>query len=151
MKSHSAANGPLPQGIIEVCLCHHARKTARAVTRMFDEALAPSGLNANQFNILIAISATQDASAGRVARKLAMDRTTLSRNLKPLRRADLIITGGGSGRRPDALLLTETGEATLEKAIIHWQQAQTRMSKALGTGHAGQLLTLMANAAEVAK
>lgn len=86
-----------------------------------------------------------DASAGRVARKLGMDRTTLSRNLKPLRRADFIETGGGAGRKPDAIILTAHGRRTLENALIHWQQAQSRVSKHLGSAASGQLLTLLSN------
>ena len=135
-----------PQGIIEVCLCHHLRRAARVATRLFDEALAPSGINSSQFNVLVAISSLPVASAGRVAKKLGMDRTTLSRNLKPLRRADLIETGGGAGRKPDVVILTAQGRRTLEDAMIHWQQAQTRLSKHLGNAASGQLLTLLSNA-----
>ena len=135
-----------PQGIIEVCLCHHLRRAARVATRLFDEALAPSGINASQFNLLIAISSLPEASTGRVATKLGMDRTTLSRNLKPLRRADLIETVGGAGRKPDAIRLTVHGQRTLENAMVHWQQAQMRLSKQLGSAGSGQLLTLLSNA-----
>ncbi len=136
-----------PQGVIEVCLCHHLRRAARVATRLFDEALAPSGINASQFNVLIAIASLPEASAARIADKLGMDRTTLSRNLKPLRRADLIETGGGAGRRPDVVLLTATGRRVLEDAMIHWQQAQSRLSKHLGSANSGQLLTLLSSAA----
>lgn len=136
-----------PQGIIEVCLCHHLRRAARVATRLFDDALVPSGINANQFNVLIAVASFREASAARIADKLGMDRTTLSRNLKPLRRAGLIESGGGSGRRPDVVMLTETGRRKLEDAMIHWQQAQSRLSKHLGNAPAGQLLSLLSNVA----
>ena len=136
-----------PQGIIEVCLCHHLRRAARVATRLFDEVLAPSGINSSQFNVLIAIASLPEASAARVAAKLGTDRTTLSRNLKPLRRANLIETGGGAGRRPDMVILTTTGRQTLENAMVHWKQAQTRLSKHLGGANSGHLLTLLSSTA----
>jgi DNA-binding MarR family transcriptional regulator len=138
----------LPRGVIEVCLCHHLRRAARVVTRLFDEALVPSGINANQFNVLVAIASLPEASAARIARKLGMDRTTLSRNLKPLRRVGLIETGGGAGRRPDTVILTAAGERALEDAIIHWQTAQSRLSTQLGSANAGHLLTLLTRTAD---
>ncbi len=116
-------------------------------SRLFDDALASSGINANQFNILVAISSLREASAARIADKLGMDRTTLSRNLKPLRRAGLIDTGGGAGRRPDAVVLMEPGRRTLEDATSYWQQAQSRLSKHLGSAGSGQLLNQLSNLA----
>ena len=129
-----------PQAIIEVCLCHHARRTARAISRVFDEALAPSGIKSNQFNILIAIAARDVTSAGVVAKLLAMDRTTLSRNLKPLRAAGYISSEGGAGRRPDALVLTEAGQAALNMATSLWRRAQTALTQRLGASQSSVLL-----------
>lgn len=132
-----------PQAIIEVCLCHHARRTARAISRVFDEALAPSGLKSSQFNILIAIAARDVTSAGVVAKLLAMDRTTLSRNLKPLRAAGYITSEGGAGRRPDALVLTGAGEAVLNSATSLWRNAQTSLTQRLGASQSSLLLQVL--------
>lgn len=129
-----------PQAVLEVCFCHHVRRTARAVTRIFDEALQPTGLKAGQFNILAAISARESSSVGELVGLLAMDRTTLSRNLKPLREAGYLNAQGGAGRRPDALTLTTAGHALLSQAMIHWQEAQGGLSQRLGANQASMLL-----------
>ena len=135
------SEAPLPpQAIIEVCFCHHARRTARAISRVFDEALAPAGIKSNQFNILVAIAAGDVTSVGTVAKMLAMDRTTLSRNLKPLREAGYISSEGGAGRRPDALTLTETGQAVLNRAVSYWRGAQRVLTERLGASQSSLLL-----------
>lgn len=128
------------QAILEVCLCHHARRTARAITRIFDDALASTGLKANQFNMMVAIGARDGASTAEIGRLLALDRTTLSRNLKPLREQGYLTSGGGGGRRPDVVELTPAGRRQLREATPLWQQAQSVLTQRLGTGHSALLL-----------
>ncbi len=146
----SLAQTIAPQAIVEVCFCHHVRKTARAITRIFDEALLPSGLKASQFNILAAVAARDLTSANEISRLLAMDRTTLSRNLKPLRKAGYLTTHGGAGRRPDVLALTVAGRTALTKATELWRQAQSLLTERLGAGQAGQLLQMLEAGAKAA-
>ncbi len=138
------------QAIVEVCLCHHARRSARAITRLFDEALLPTGLQASQFNILAAVAARDLTSAAEVSKILLVDRTTLSRNLKPLRDAGYITTEGGAGRRPDVLALTSAGRVIFSKAAALWRQAQGDLTQRLGPGQAGLLLQTLDKAATVA-
>ena len=131
---------------MEVCLCHHARRAARAVTRVFDEALQPFGLKAGQFSILAAIAARDPTSAGEIAGLLAMDRTTLSRNLKPLKKSGYVAADGGSGRRPDRLVLTHEGAALLTRATAGWRAAQSQLSERLGSSQASILLQALESA-----
>ena len=147
--SHVKAAVPA-QAIIEVCLCHHARRTARAVSRLFDEALAPTGLKSGQFNILCAVAARDVTTAGEVATLLAMDRTTLSRNLKPLRAAGYVNREGGAGRRPDALALTHAGRVVLDQGVILWRAAQSCLTVRLGAGQSSLLLHSLETAAKAA-
>ncbi len=139
-----------PGALIEVCLCHHTRRAARAVTRVFDEALLPTGLKASQFNILAVIAARDPTSAGEVARLLAMDRTTLSRNLKPLKEEGYVTAGGGSGRRPDTLTLTREGSAILARASLLWRTAQGEMTQRLGSNQSSILLQALEAATRAA-
>lgn len=138
-----------PQALVEVCFCHHARRTARAITRVFDEALQPVGLKASQFNILAMIAAHEGASTAEISRLLALDRTTLSRNLKPLQSAGYLTAQGGAGRRPDTLELTAAGRILFGQAAARWQTAQSGMTQKLGTGQAGLLLQTLENAVRV--
>jgi DNA-binding MarR family transcriptional regulator len=139
-----------PQALIEVCLCHHSRRAARAVTRIFDDALLPAGLQASQFNILAVIAARDPTSAGTVADLLAMDRTTLSRNLKPLKEMGYITAEGGAGRRPDILALTREGSAAFSRASVLWRTAQSQMTQRLGSNQASILLQALEAATRAA-
>ncbi|MHB1205891.1 MAG: MarR family winged helix-turn-helix transcriptional regulator [Rhodospirillaceae bacterium] len=129
-----------PGAVAEVCFCLHLRRAARGVSRVYDQALQPSGIKASQFNVLVAISSTDPATVPKVAKALAMDRTTLLRNLRPLAAAGFLQVAAGSGRRPDEISLTVSGRNTLTLAIRAWQTAQRQITQQLGGSHAAQLL-----------
>src|SRR6478736_500025 len=74
----------------DTCLCLHLQRAARAVARRFDAALRPLGLTNGQFSLLMSLNRPEPASLGSVAALLAMDRTTLTANLKPLERRGLV-------------------------------------------------------------
>jgi DNA-binding MarR family transcriptional regulator len=116
------------------------------VTRIFDAALQPVGLKASQFNILAMVAAHDGASTAEISRLLALDRTTLSRNLKPLQSAGYLTAQGGAGRRPDTLALTVAGRAMFDQAAVHWQTAQSSITQRLGAGQAGLLLQTLESA-----
>ena len=77
----------------DTCLCLHAQRAARALARRFDLALKPTGLTSGQFSLLMSLNRPEPPKLGSVAALLAMDRTTLTANLKPLERRDLIEVG----------------------------------------------------------
>src|ERR1700754_472243 len=74
------------------CLCLAAQRAARALARRFDEALRPVGLTNGQFSLLMSLNRPEPPSMAPVASLLAMDRTTLTANLKPLERRGLVET-----------------------------------------------------------
>src|SRR3546814_5126925 len=74
------------------CLCLAAQRAARALARRFDQALRPAGLTSGQFSLLMSLNRPKPPSIGSVAALLAMDRTTLTANLKPLERRGLVET-----------------------------------------------------------
>src|SRR3954471_12272265 len=91
----------------DTCLCLHAQRAARAVARRFDEALRPLGLTNGQFSLLMSLNRPEPATIGAVASLLAMDRTTLTANLKPLTRRGLVeVRIDGTDRRSRRLILT---------------------------------------------
>lgn len=132
-----------PKAVLEVCLCHHIRRGARSLTRVYDAALAPSGLTAGQFIILTAIAALQPMPVPVLREILAMDRTSLGRTLKPLQASELITISPGAGRRAGQLRLTEEGAAVVRDAGPLWRAAQTTAAERIGAGRAGQLLTVL--------
>src|SRR6185437_10701621 len=74
----------------DTCLCLHLQRAARVVARHFDDALRPLGLTNGQFSLLMSLNRPQAASIGSVSAVLAMDRTTVTANLKPLERRGLV-------------------------------------------------------------
>jgi hypothetical protein len=67
-----------------VCACFNFRKASRAVTQHFDEQLQPTGLRSTQLVILLAVAVYESSGMAELARALVMDRSTLTRNLRPL-------------------------------------------------------------------
>jgi len=76
--------------IRDCCLCLHVQRTARALARRFDEALRPIGLTNGQFSLMVSLNRPEPPGMKAVASLLAMDRTTLTAALKPLRRRGLV-------------------------------------------------------------
>jgi DNA-binding MarR family transcriptional regulator len=117
--------------VSERCVCLHTRMAARAVTRAYDAALAPLGLEATQFTLLAAIAANPSHSVTAMADRLALERTSLSRNLALLQRKGLIGTGPGRGRSV-AYSVTPEGETLLAAAMPLWRKVQTSLEGDIG-------------------
>ena len=114
------------------CACFNSRKAARAITKFYDDMLAPSGLKATQLTMLGAISILGTAQMSELASLVALDKTTLTRNLKLLQSDGLIAIAAGLDRRARVVRLTRTGTDTLERALPFWREAQQRMVEHLG-------------------
>ncbi|WP_028219610.1 MarR family winged helix-turn-helix transcriptional regulator [Paraburkholderia oxyphila] len=124
------------------CNCASLRGATRAVSLAYDEALRPSGLRVTQFSILAKVASAQEVSMGELADQIAMDRTTLARNLKPLERDKLIQVVVGEDRRERIVSVTATGRKTLERAIPLWRAVQTRFEEKVGKREAKRILEL---------
>jgi DNA-binding MarR family transcriptional regulator len=118
--------------VARACACANLRRAARAVTQVFDEALGPSGLRATQFTLLVTSRLMGESTINELAERMAMDRTTLSRNLKPLVRSGLLEVRPGEDGRTRLVRLTPAGEHALEEAYPLWQQAQQETVGILG-------------------
>ena len=118
--------------IIENCACHKVRTAARAVTRTYDEALRPVGLRATQLAVLVAVAMDKAISINALAELMGMDRTTLTRNLRPLEKEGLVTRGNEGWRRSRALEVTKKGRSRLRQALPLWSGAQQALRKKLG-------------------
>ena len=114
------------------CAALRTRMAARKVTRAYDEALRPLGLKVTQFSLLIAIRKGAPESISQLAEILALERTTLTRNLRVLEKEGLVEIGPEGYRRARALGLTTAGEAKLKEALPLWRAAQDRFVKRIG-------------------
>jgi len=127
--------------LLRECACATLRETSRTLTRMYDEALKPSGLLATQYIVLVAIQKDQPATIGQLAETLVMDRTTLTRNLKPLEKSGLIVSGTGEDQRTHVVSLTLKGKTAMEKAFPLWRKVQGHVATTLGPKRLAHLLS----------
>ncbi|CAN7624812.1 MarR family transcriptional regulator [Bosea sp. LjRoot90] len=105
------------------CLCLHVQRAARALARLFDEALRPVDLTNQQFSLLMSLNRPEPPPIGPVANLLGMDRTTLTAALKPLERRGLVVVAAGEkDRRSRLLAITPDGIALLARALPIWQR-----------------------------
>jgi DNA-binding MarR family transcriptional regulator len=122
------------------CACFKVRKAARAITKLYEEVLRPSGLRATQFSLLMATRVMGPVTVGKLAQVMVMDRTTLTRNLRILEKHGLISIKPGEDRREREVNLTAEGMEILTKAIPLWEEAQERVRKELGEERLQNLL-----------
>jgi DNA-binding MarR family transcriptional regulator len=115
-----------------VCACLHLRRATRAVTRLYDLVLAPTGLKATQFIALMEIGHAEEIPQYQLAQEYSVAVATLSRRLAALRRKGLITVRLGP-RQDRIYSLTEEGRKKLEASCPYWERAQTRLKTVLGT------------------
>ena len=117
---------PLP------CICGTLRRTARALTQLYEQALRPLGLRATQLTILQALSRCGEVHQGRLGEMLAMDSTSLTRTLGIMRRQGWIAERRGDDRRERWLRLAKAGDEQLRRALPAWEKVQLRLRRQLG-------------------
>ena len=134
------------------CICFNIRKSARAITQLYEEALRPTGLRATQFTLLVATRVMGTATISGLAKGLVMDRTTLTRNMKPLEKQGFIrIMPGKEDRREREVTLTLAGQEILSEALPLWKSVQQSVVKLLGQNRATRLLKDLAVSIDVAQ
>lgn len=114
------------------CICVNLRRATRTVTDLYDRVMAPAGLRVTQYALLRAVARLGEPSITDLAEQLALDRTTLSRNLRPLERRGLVKIRPGRDRRRRTAALTADGRAAIERAAPLWRQAQSEVAEHLG-------------------
>ena len=114
------------------CTCFRVRGAARRVTQIYGRHLAPTGLKISQFSLLGFVTAEGPVSIGRLSDLLTTDRTTLTRNLRPLLAAGLIERATSGDKRRHELVATAIGRALLKRALPLWAAAEHEVRAAMG-------------------
>ncbi|EJT06670.1 MarR family winged helix-turn-helix transcriptional regulator [Rhizobium sp. CCGE 510] len=124
----------------DTCLCLHVQRAARALARLFDDALRPAGLTNGQFSLMMSLNRPEPPPMGPVAALLAMDQTTLTAALKPLQRKGWVsVMENPKDRRGRLLVLTSEGKAVLAKALPIWKSTHATLDSTLPEGGPARL------------
>lgn len=133
------------------CVCAEVRKAARALTKIYDKHLAPTGLRVTQFSLLMAIRMGGSITMTRLSRVAIIDRTTLVRNLAILEKQGLISTSPGEGKRENSITLTDEGGRKCEEAIPLWEEAQEQVVGFLGPENVNSLMASISGIKSLAR
>ena len=123
-----------------ICVCATARMAARSLTRIYDRALEPAGIRTTQFSVLARLLEEGPLALTHLAGRLAMDRTTLARDLRPLERRGLVAISVGADRRVRMAELTPAGRRLVDEVRPLWKQVQRDVRAQLGPDHVARLM-----------
>jgi len=116
------------------CLCANVRKTDRALSRNYDQALRSTGLTASQFAVLSFLSAVGPTRISDLARAMGMDQTTMTRNIGLLQEGGWVGRSTAKDRRTRVVSMTDHGRKTHSEATVLWTALQSELTAALGPG-----------------
>lgn len=122
------------------CACGTLRRASRLTTQIYDKFLQPSGLKITQFIMLMSVKILGPITITKLAKKLLMDRTTCTRNLKSLQEKNLIIFEQSEDKRMKKIVLTDQGNEIIEQAIPLWEKAQNFLLNKVGENQMASLV-----------
>ena len=117
------------------CASLNFRRTARAITQLYDRELLRAGIRSTQFTMLVAIAKIQPTPIHTLSSILVIDPTTLTRSLRLLEKEGLIVVSKRSSKRQRLVRLTPQGERALAKTLPLWRQIQRRFVDAVGSDY----------------
>jgi len=133
--------------LVTLCVCSNLRRASRAVTNHYDRLLGEvSDLRVSQASVLVVLYLAGPQTINELADRLALDRTTIGRNLQPLARQGLLALTPGSDQRTRVATLTAQGEEALLRIVAQWEQAQAHMIAGIGQEQLSAFLAQMAAA-----
>lgn len=132
------------------CACQNLRRLTRLVTRIYDEELRKAGIEVTHFGLLTALAAIGAANQKKLSTGFAMDSTTLTRTLALLRKQGWVKVLAGKDRRERVFLLTEEGKREIDAAQSHWEDAERRLRKSLGSRAWSQMKSVVAGLTKAA-
>jgi len=125
------------------------RKATRLVTQAYDVAMQSTGIKSTQFTLIATVNALGSPAITKLAEVMVMDRTTLSRNLKPLINKGLVIVGSEQDQRIRKISLTPEGKTLVSEAMPQWQQIQDTIVSRMGEERWSQFLVSLEVVVEV--
>jgi DNA-binding MarR family transcriptional regulator len=117
------------------CPALRVRQASRVLAKLYDDELAPFGLHSSQLPVLAAAALFGDSGAtmSKLARAVLMDRTSLTRSIRPLERAGLLrVARSPEDARTKIVVITRSGERMMESIFPVWERALNQIKKSLG-------------------
>ena len=142
-KINSEQAGALEAPAPTQCSCAMLRRTARHVTQAYDKALSEVGLKTTQYMVLAHVDRTEALTITQLAKRLGLDRTTLTRNLRPLVKAGWIEIAPAADKRGRALYATQSGHDLVTRAKPLWRTAENTFRASLGKNEIAELRRLL--------
>jgi DNA-binding MarR family transcriptional regulator len=121
------------------CYCASLRQTARAITALYEEALAGTGLHATQYTALQVLESAPDLTTTELAEAIGIDQTTATRTLALIKKGGMAADTVGDDRRQRRWALTPKGREQLRKLRPRWEAAQQAFEKRVGREAAAAL------------
>ncbi len=125
------------------CLCTQLRRTARGVTKRYDDALAGAGLTTAQFSLLRHLERLESPSITDLAAAMGLERSTLGRNVRVLEGQGLLELGNAGDQRNRLVSMTALGRARLDDAVHAWNDAQLQLTQKFGSEKRAALIALL--------
>lgn len=116
----------------DTCLGFRVRVLARAVTEIYDRALASHDLTTSQGNMLGAVACAGPVSSGALGLVTRMEKSTASRVLEGLKKRGLVRVAPSDDRRLRLYEATKAGLQLLETLQRDWEAAQEETRALLG-------------------
>ena len=128
------------------CLLSRTRILNRVVTGIYDDELRAFGLKATQLNLLVAVARVGPVRRIYIGKRLHLDPSTLTRNLRVMLNNGWIeeVAGGEDGRGLP-LQVTAKGRDLVNQVGPAWRTAQDRVQKLIGDNGATLLRKLATN------
>lgn len=133
---HTGVNTEMAKIYRGECYCTNMRRSCAAVTAFYDNALKESGVTAAQYYLLVCLKKLEQANISKWAEETGLDRTTLTRNIRPLEEHGIIERIPGHGK---VYHLSAAGQQAAEQARSEWESAQKQMESLLGLSDAKAL------------
>jgi len=125
------------------CLLGHWRRVNRVLSGFYEAEMRDWGLKSSQLNLLVAVAKAGPVRRIDLGKRLHLDPSTLTRNLK------VMLKQGWIEEKPDEedqrsarLKITTKGRKLLENIAPAWKRAQARARQMLGSEGAALVLGL---------
>ena len=143
----------IQQPLLLPCLCAQTRRVDRLLNRIYDDALRPLGINTMQKSLLTTIGRFPDGvDTAILCQRLALDRSTLTRNLTTLEQMGFVsVRPNARDRRRREVTLTEAGRETVAASEPLWSEAQRRVVEAVGFDRAVDMTAMLADVEQIVR